>query len=150
MITYIQKDLFTAPVDLIAHGCNCKGGFGSGVAGIIAQKNPEAKNAYLNKYQSDGWRLGEVQIVPVKNSSYKYIANCSTQLNYGGAKPGVVYADYGAIKQVMKELKSLCDENNWTIAIPKIGAGLARGDWKKIESIINEVFKDQEIFVYYL
>jgi hypothetical protein len=34
--------------------------------------------------------------------------------------------------------------------MPKIGAGLAGGDWEKIEEIINSVFDKRDIFVYEL
>jgi len=31
---------------------------------------------------------------------------------------------------------------------PKIGAGLAHGDWNRIEKIINDVFGEREVKVY--
>lgn len=36
------------------------------------------------------------------------------------------------------------------IAFPKIGAGLAHGDWDVIKNIINEVFPMKEVKVYVL
>jgi hypothetical protein len=32
--------------------------------------------------------------------------------------------------------------------MPKIGAGLARGDWKTISEIINRAFADKTVYVY--
>lgn len=148
MIKYIKGDLFQAPQTIIAHGCNCQGGFGSGVAGIMLRKYPEARNKYIQKHHAQGWKLGDIQIISTGN---KIIVNCATQDRYGnGQKDGNVYCDYPAIKQVMIQLKALAIEKKAEIAIPKIGAGLANGDWNIIESIINEVFHDQDIFVYYL
>lgn len=145
MIKYIKGDLFLAPQTILAHGCNCLGGFGSGVAKTMAQKHPEAKKQYLKKFNSVGWKLGDVQYV---KSNGKIIANCATQYDYGSPKDGTVYVDYEAIRTCMTKLKKVCDENKLSVAIPKIGAGLAGGDWFLIENIINDVFIGSDIFVY--
>ena len=146
MVKYTQGDVLSGHEDIIAHGCNCKGGYGSGVAGAIATKYPRARRYYLDKYDEDGWKLGEVQFVPQWNG--KIIANCATQLDFG--LPGLVLADYEAIKQAMTKVKQYAHDNRLTLAIPKIGAGLAGGDWNTIENILNEVFSDYDVTVYYL
>ena len=145
MIKYIKGDLFKATQDIIAHGCNCKNGFGSGVAGIMSKQHPKAKFEFHAKYDSEGWKLGDVQFV---ESNGKLIANCATQYNYN-PRTGP-HADYGAIQICMLKLYKYCKENNKTIAIPKIGAGLAGGDWNRISEIINDIFEDMDIYVYYL
>jgi O-acetyl-ADP-ribose deacetylase (regulator of RNase III) len=146
MIKYVKGDLLKADVDVIAHGCNCRGGFGSGVAKQVATKFPKAKQYYLDKFEEDGWKLGDVQFVKVYGE--RLIANCATQDAY--LPRGENHANYPAIEQVMVKLKNFCQAGNNTIAIPKIGAGLAGGDWSKIEEIINKVFDDYEILVYTL
>lgn len=146
MIVYIKGDLFKAPQKILAHGCNCRGGFGSGVAGIMAKLHPKARSAYIHHHQTKGWKLGNVQYV---ESNGKIIANCATQDRYGnGQKDGIVYADYPAIETVMMKLKEYAKKNNHEIAIPKIGSKLANGDWNIIEQIINKVFHDTNIYVY--
>lgn len=148
MIKYIKEDIFKTDCQIIAHGCNCLGGYGAGIAKLMAVKYPQSKFEYINKFKTSGWKLGDVQFVESNN---KIIANCATQHSYGGgAKYGKVYVDYDAVKIVMEKLYKHSTENNLTIAIPKIGAGLAGGDWTKIEIIINDIFKDKEIAVYYL
>ena len=47
-------------------------------------------------------------------------------------------------------LNNQAKEFGFTVAIPKIGAGLGGGDWKKIEKIIEEEFKDVVPNVYVL
>ena len=146
MIVYKNGNLFEANEDILAHGCNCKGAFGSGVAGLMAKIHPKSKEAYIFKYKNKGWKLGEVQLVKSNN---KIIANCATQDNYGNEKKSrIVYADYKAIKSVMNILYKYSKENNLSVAIPLIGAGLANGDWKIIEKIINDIFVDINISVY--
>jgi O-acetyl-ADP-ribose deacetylase (regulator of RNase III) len=145
MLRYVQKDLLETDCDIIAHGVNCSGGFASGVAGQIAKKFPLAKEWYLAKYHDDRWELGHVQFVPMPWSG-KIIANCATQKEYG--RDGKVYVDYGAVKEVMHKLYDFAKSANASVGIPKIGAGLAGGDWQIIEAIIEEVFHDREIVVH--
>lgn len=143
MIKYIQGDLLESNCRVIAHGVNCSGGFASGVAGQIAKKWPEVKSWYFRKGR---WRLGMVQYVETDDN---IVANCATQERYGKmAQYGVVYVDYPAVERVMRDLYDYVSQYDLTVAIPKIGAGLAGGDWNVIEKIINDVFHDREICVY--
>jgi O-acetyl-ADP-ribose deacetylase (regulator of RNase III) len=50
----------------------------------------------------------------------------------------------------MHRLKAFAKSSNLSIAIPKIGAGLAGGDWKIIGPILDEVFSDYDVTVYEL
>lgn len=146
MIKYVQGDLFETDCDLIAHGCNCRGGFGSGVAYTMAKRYPKARDYYLDKFDEDGWRLGDVQMVLQRDG--KYIANCGTQYNY--LPRGINHADYDAIRTCMEKVKRFAKLKSLSVAMPKIGAGLAGGDWTIIEKIVEEVFSDYSITVYYL
>jgi O-acetyl-ADP-ribose deacetylase (regulator of RNase III) len=145
MIHYKKGNVLEASEMIIAHGCNCSGGFGSGVAGQIAQKWPEVRAAYMNQHNSHGWELGFVQYVDVGS---QIIANCGTQLKY--LPRGICHADYPAIAKTMQQVKKYAVHNGFSIAIPKIGAGLAGGDWTIIEGILTGIFDDYDITVYEL
>lgn len=145
MIKYKKGDLLKASENIIAHGCNCAGGYGSGVAGQIAKKWPDARNSYLKQHNSYGWDLGFVQYVDVDD---KIIANCATQEAY--LPRGVCHADYDAIEECMYKVKAYAKSMKFSIAIPKIGAGLAGGDWAQIEEILIKVFHDYDVTVYEL
>lgn len=134
-----------ATEDIIAHGCNCINGFGSGVAAHISKEFPDAKIKYHEKFNTVGWKLGDVQIVKTKG---KHIANCGTQKEYYPRNK--VHADYPAIETCFKKLYTYSKANNLSIAIPKIGAGLAGGDWTIIETIINTIFIDTQVTCYLL
>ena len=146
MVKYVKGDLFSTDCDIIAHGCNCRGGFGSGVARIVALKYPKARELYLEKYEEVGWKLGDVQFVTTVSG--KIIANCATQDAY--LPRGVCHASYDGILRAMDKVKCFAQPKNLSIAIPKIGAGLAGGDWSKIEKILNRVFSNYDVTVYYL
>lgn len=145
-LTHIKSDLFTTSRPVIAHGCNTRGGFGSGVAGQIARLYPEARNAYLKKHNHQGWKLGEVQFVEVPVVPELLIVNMATQDTFGG--PGV-HVDYEAVRQCFATVLDFCQagENNMGLAIPKVGAGLAGGDWNAIQAIIVSLLMTRDVEV---
>lgn len=146
MIKYVEGDLFSTDADIIAHGCNCQGVMGSGVAKIVRDRYSKAYHAYLDLFDDEGLSLGDVQFV-LQNDG-KYIANCMTQNRF--MPRNVCHADYIAIGTCMQTVKEFAQSKGLSIAIPKIGAGLAGGDWSKIEGILEEVFSDYDVTVYYL
>lgn len=146
MLKYIDGDLFTTKADIIAHGVNCKGAFGSGVALQMAKRYPPAQFNYFKKFKEEGWKLGDVQFVKV--GCCRYIANCATQHNFFPRDK--VHANYDAIRDAMIKVREFAMANKLSIAIPKIGAGLAGGDWSTIKEILKEVFSDYDVTVYRL
>lgn len=145
-IIEIQGDILQTDCDIIAHGCNCVNGFGSGIAGQIALKYPLVKQAYHRYHMNVGWALGDIQLVGINNG--KIIANCATQQEYYPRDR--VHADYHAIERVCLKLKDYCIVNNKTLALPRIGCGLAGGDWNLVKKIYEKVFNDIDVKVYYL
>jgi len=146
MIVYKQGDLLASDEKRIAHGCNCSGGFGSGFAKQVAERYPSVRESYLVRHNSRGWKLGEVQILGVGDGSGREIANCATQQRYGRPDEGP-YVSYPAVRQV---IRNLCRSWPGGFAIPKIGAGLAGGNWDIISKIIEEESPSTEIRVYTL
>ena len=146
MIVYKQGDILATDEKKIAHGCNCSGGFGSGFAKSVAELYPNVKASYLYHHNTCGWRLGYVQVVAVDDASGREIANCTTQQRYGRPDEGP-YVSYPAIRQVIQQLVKKWSEG---FAMPKIGAGLAGGNWDVISKIIEEECGDVEVRVYTL
>ncbi len=145
-IEYRPGDIFQMDEGVIAHGVNCSGGFGKGVAAQIAKMYPVVRDRYIEKHFGGGWKLGDVQVVPACPGLK--IANCATQDRYWKpGEPSDVFVDYDAVRTVMLRLEAAKYEK---LYIPKIGAGLAGGDWGRIEKIIGEVFKSSLITVFVL
>jgi O-acetyl-ADP-ribose deacetylase (regulator of RNase III) len=140
-INYIRGDILEADSDIIAHGVNCKGVFCGAIAKRIWEKWPEVYNNYMDKFLRLGWRLGEIQINYPEN---KIIVNMATQENYGH-DPKKVYADYPAVAVCLDKLFKYCKEKKLSCSLPKIGCGLANGNWKIIEDIIRETWKKTRI-----
>ena len=139
----VVKAFRNGDFNVLAHGCNCSGGFGSGVAKQIGMAYPQVRGAYLNHYDEGLCRLGEVQIVA--GGFGNAIANCFTQEKYG--RDGKLYLDYDALGNCMLYLRSIFSFPD-EIGMPKIGCGLAGGEWRKVKKILNEVFDDRTIYVY--
>ena len=148
MVKLIKGNLFGSEADIIAHGVNTSGGFGSGIAGQIATFFPEVRALYFAKYEKKGWKLGDVQFAPTDLEHPQIIANCATQEEYYPRNK--VHADYGAVLTCMEKVKNFAKANDFSIAIPKIGCGLAGGDWNIVHKILEEVFDDHDIRVYYV
>lgn len=145
-IVYIKGDVTKASQDIIAHGVNCKGAMGSGVALALLKRWSRVREQYMVKHQNGGWRLGDIQYVPIGEG--RFVANCATQKDY--LPRGPQHADYDAIEKVMNDLAEYCAIHGKTLAMPKIGAGLAGGDWKVIRKIIDKAFPYKDVFVYHL
>ena len=80
--------------------------------------------------------LGSVGLVQVTKDLI--IANCITQ-EYYGRDPKVTYVDYRGFNLVMNKLCRI--EQECTVNMPKIGAGLANGDWNILELSISIQFE---------
>jgi O-acetyl-ADP-ribose deacetylase (regulator of RNase III) len=146
MIVYKQGDVLASDEKVIAHGCNCSGGFGSGFAKAVATRYPDVRLSYLHRFNTRGWKLGEVQVIGVGDGSGRIIANCATQQRYGRPDEGP-YVSYPAIREVIRNLSRSWPQG---FAIPKIGAGLAGGNWDIISKIIEEESGAVEVRVYVL
>ena len=80
------------------------------------------------------------------DGSGRNIVNCATQQCYGRPDQGP-YVSYPAIREVIKKLAKSYPGG---FAMPKIGAGLAGGNWDIISEIINEETGTIEVRVYVL
>jgi O-acetyl-ADP-ribose deacetylase (regulator of RNase III) len=143
-IEYRKGDLLQTEVKHLIHGCNSKGVMGSGVAKVLREKYPRAYQDYNDSYNSYGLELGTI-IVSVQDDG-KVIHNAITQKDYGRDNSRV-YVSYWAIAEVFRKI------NNWgikEIAMPKIGAGLAHGDWNVISAIIENTLIITKPIVYEL
>ncbi len=120
--------------DLIVHGCNCQCAMGAGIAKAIKSTFPEAYQADCKTPKGEREKLGTISYATVQRDEHTItLVNGYTQLHWRGS---AVLADYNAIRSVMAEVKSRFSGRR--IGYPKIGAGLAKGDWDVISQIINE------------
>ena len=132
MIRYVHGNLLETTDSIIAHGCNALGVMGAGVALAIRNRYPGCFKKYRAQYTNYGLVIGEV--VWYHDSTIS-IANCITQENVGDG----LQVDYNAIRDTAHRVLSYAKKSNMkSVSYPKIGAGLAGGDWRVIASILED------------
>jgi O-acetyl-ADP-ribose deacetylase (regulator of RNase III) len=161
MISYITGDLFKTDGDLLGHGCNCLGVSGAGVAKVLVRSYPEVIQPYkalCEKHRGNkALLLGRAQFLPVTPHpaapNVRVIANLFTQINVGTHQRQV---DYDAVHDSLTALRDAVENLEFGIinkvALPRIGAGLAGGDWPKIKDIMTTVLTGAsfDVTVYWL
>ena len=119
--------------DVIVHGCNCFCRMGAGIARSIKSVFPEAFQADQATKEGDEKKLGSFSSATVNRNGHTItVINGYTQYNSFGEG---VLVDYKAVEKLFSRLKK--EYGGKRIGYPKIGAGLAGGNWKKISTIID-------------
>ena len=150
---YIHQNICSVTKGVIAHGCNCQGVMGAGVAKALRDKYPNVFTEYAAFIKD--WKkskcededlLGLVNFVNINESLI--VANCLTQQLHG--RDGR-YAVPDAIKTSLSTTFYLASSNELPLYLPKIGAGLGGLDWEQdVEPIVSELatsFKDVDTYV---
>ena len=155
-IIYKVGDITRAEEPFIVHGANAQGAMGSGVAKALMDRYPTVREHYLVQHKASKKEgkpfLGTIHIG--HSDTDRVIYNLITQEFYG--YDGKLYASYEAIEQCMKALdesmRCIWDATGQKphVAMPKIGAGLAGGDWDVISAIIKRASKHFQPVVYTL
>jgi O-acetyl-ADP-ribose deacetylase (regulator of RNase III) len=145
--------------DVIAHGCNCHSTMGAGIAPQMA-KAFGCDRFGMELYGSDVNKLGNIDYQQfiltkltaddIKNGNFKpelTVVNAYTQFNYGRnhTDGDLRPLSYEALTLCMKKINVIFAKKH--IGLPKIGAGLAGGDWDKIKSIIQKELVDCKVTV---
>ncbi len=146
----VEGDLLTLALegqfDVIVHGCNCFCTMGAGIARAIQEEFPEAYAADLVTIKGDRNKLGDFSFATVKRDGREItIVNGYTQFHFHGDS---VLVDYHAVQNLCKKIRGLFSGKR--IGYPKIGGGLAGGDWQKIASIIDQELagEDHTLVIY--
>ncbi len=139
-IQYVSGDLFANcdNVKAFAHGCNCQGAMGTGIAKSFRQKYPDMYKEYRRrcKTQPREFDLGDSFLW--KADDQPWVFNLGTQEHYWHCR-----ASYEAIERALKSMKRQANEQDiHSIAMPLIGAGYEGLPWNRVRSIIERVFND--------
>lgn len=132
-------------VEAIVHGCNCVHAMGSGIAGQFARRYPEVPKADIDgSVFNDVTKLGtwtKAAVRSVVNPSIVFdVYNMYTQKR--PAYDGADVFEYAAFQRGCEALADyVLDHPEYIIAFPKIGAGLAGGDWNRIRQTILDAFE---------
>jgi O-acetyl-ADP-ribose deacetylase (regulator of RNase III) len=140
-IKYIKGDA-TCPqargVKIICHVCNDIGGWGKGFVLAISERweQPEAEyRAWHASGRAGGFALGAAQFVQVE--PYIWVANMVAQrgVKRGSSGPPI---RYDALARGLQQVAVRAQELGASVHMPRIGCGLAGGDWAEVEPLIEE------------
>jgi O-acetyl-ADP-ribose deacetylase (regulator of RNase III) len=132
----------TGRFDVIAHGCNCFCTMGAGIAKTIKAHFPAAYAADLLTTKGDRTKLGTCTSAVMPAHGNLVVVNAYTQFDWRGAG---VKVDYDAVASCMRWIKT--HHAGTRIGLPKIGAGLAGGDWQRIADIIGKALAGEQVTV---
>lgn len=135
---------------IIAHCCNDVGAWGAGFVLAISRrwKSPEARYlSWAERTRPDALPLGEVQFVDVLDQIV--IANIIGQRGCGYTD-GVPPVRYDAIMRGFVRVAAEALRRRASVHMPRLGCGLAGGDWQTVEKIISDTLcaHDLQVTVY--
>lgn len=133
MIQFIEKgDIFNIlGVNNYAHGCNCAGAMGKGIALQFKNKYPKMYSEYRAMCKDGLFNPGDVFDYNYGNG---HIYNLGTQVSWK-TKARLEYIE----DSVVRMLELAASDNVSKIALPAIGAGLGGLNWNDVKEILNMV-----------
>lgn len=136
MIRYIEKgDIFRIDgVSSYAHGCNCAGAMGKGIAVQFKNKYPDMYLEYKQLCKENKFCPGDVFDYDYGNG---HIYNLGTQATWR-TRAKIEYIE----KALIKMLEFAKRDNITAIALPAIGAGLGGLKWDNVKAILDTVSND--------
>ena len=141
-------------VRVIIHQANCFNNMGAGIAKALSDAYPVVASCEDIYEPGDKKKLGRYTFARIKPSVV--VANAYSQYNYGWLDPldsSGRQTDYDALR---KALTSIRDDFASRSPHPivfyaplMIGAGNAKGNYNIIRPIVEEIFKDHELVLFY-
>ena len=129
---------------IICHICNDIGGWGRGFVLALSNKWKAPEDRYRSLGASN-LTLGMFDLVQVEDDIW--VANMVAQHDTRPNKVGVPPIRYGALENALKGVAAVAKSYNATVHMPRIGTGLAGGDWDLIEKIIIKTLSNNCIKV---
>ena len=127
-LTLHTGDLLTSTADGIAHGVNCRGFMGSGIAPFFKRRYEGMYDAYRTVCLAGHLHGGEAFIWPMPEVTVYNIAsqeepgaNATLSFLEHGVRAALTHADRYGVK---------------TIALPRIGCGIGGLDWEDVRPLL--------------
>lgn len=157
LIDLAKKGFF----DVVAHGCNCQCIMGAGIAPQMAKafacdEYPSESDDMVGEMNKLGtidfesvWLVNEfvkfTPQVPAVKAQELVVVNAYTQFDVTGRKEGKIDLDYAALTLCLRKMNHYFRGAH--IGLPRVGAGLAGGDWNIIKDIIQAELSDCSVTI---
>ena len=147
MLNEIFGDILNVKNGIICHQTNYFGVMGAGVAAAIRSRllTPTLYAKYKNYCLTNGRAaLGTTQFLDLPDG--RILANlfCQDDRTSG---PEKTVTRYDCMRQCLYTVRNCAVMNSLPVYLPyKIGCGIAGGDWKKVKTIIEDVFSRSEVY----
>ena len=122
-------------IKIIPHISNNKGFWAKGFVLALSKRWKAPERTYRKTLIKD-LVLGNVQLIQVEPDIY--VANMIAQhdiLSYSNTIPPI---RYDALTQALSEVNTIAEKLGATLHMPRIGCGLAGGDWENVEAILQK------------
>ena len=146
-LTYLTGDATNPQGDglkMIIHICNDKSGWGAGFVVALSKKWKKPEEIYRADAKCC-LTLGNVHFITVEKDIM--VCNMIAQHGMGKNKDGHPPIRYDALIDCLRKVNLTAIRLGATIHAPRIGAGLAGGNWTIIEAIIKQECTP-DVFIY--
>jgi len=129
-IKYISGDIFVNRynAEALAHGCNCKGAMGAGIAKSVRESYPDMYQEYRRLCKSRPRQFNPGDSFLWKEEGKPHVFNLATQKDYWHNR-----ATCEAIEKALETMKHQADEQGIkSIAMPRISAGYGGLSWDRV------------------
>lgn len=135
-IKFVEGDLLaTNGLSALAHGCNCQGAMGSGIAIGFKERFPEMFETYLRMCTTGSFAPGSCYMY-FDTSTKDIVFNLATQNRFTGPER----AKLEWIRESMTDMLRIAKEKKLsTIGLPRVGAGLGGLVWENVKALMEEL-----------
>ena len=156
-IIYRRGDLFAAArppgvTRLVAHVVNDVGGWGAGFTRAVSRFSPipeQRYRAWANDPHRISFKLGHVQPVHTEDPE-TIVINLLAQ--HGYSRPHHPAIQYDALRLCLRKVRHVYERTTATrkaeIVMPRIGCGLAGGQWSVVSDLIADELAGIPVTVY--
>lgn len=148
-ITYQQGDATRPTIQgnkIIVHICNDIGGWGKGFVMALSKRWAAPEQKYREWHRSHiNFELGEVQFVQVGTDLW--VANLIGQHKVNRDEHGNAPIRYDVVEKGLEKLAAFALEHAASVHMPRIGCGLAGGNWDVMGPIVEKALSAKGIDV---
>jgi O-acetyl-ADP-ribose deacetylase (regulator of RNase III) len=137
-VVFIKGDLFaTEGLAAYAHGCNCAGAMGAGIAIEFKKRWPRMYDEYALRCTDRRFQLGDV---------FVWSEDGVTVYNLGTQEHWRKKSQLPALAKSLRTMVTLAaNAGVERVGLPRIGAGLGGLDWMRVKRVLGDVGAETKV-----